>query len=126
MLTLDHRPVRYIQMAKKKQASRAKSFVRPTIPKEELAQLPALLKQQCGWEIKEFQHEALLALAAGKDVIAHAATGSGKTALFTALHLLPSLKGMVTICTSPLIALQNEQVCATLSVVVQALMSSLG
>ena len=43
---------------------------------------------------------------------AAAATGSGKTGVAAGPHLLPCMKGRVTIFTSPLIALQNEQVCA--------------
>lgn len=70
---------------KKPAAQRTKSFERPTVPDAELAQLPALIKKQCGWDVKDFQLEALIALAAGKDVIAHAPTGSGKTVMFSPL-----------------------------------------
>lgn len=60
--------------------------------------------------LTDFQIEALKGLAAGRDVILHAGTGSGKTAVIAALHMLDKTKGMVSFVVSPLIALQDEQV----------------
>lgn len=91
------------------------AFERPVISPEELATLPDILKEECGWEgeLRPFQASTLEELAAGRDVVLHSATGSGKTLTLAALHKLPSTKGMVTLCASPLIALQDEQVRAT-------------
>lgn len=78
-----------------------------------MEKLSEILKQDHGWtnDLRAFQLEALQAIAEGRDVIVHAATGSGKTAILAVLHLLPCTQGMVTLCVSPLIALQDEQVC---------------
>lgn len=45
-----------------------------------------------------------------QDVLLHAATGSGKTGIAAGPHLLPSMKGKVTIVISPLLSLHEEQV----------------
>lgn len=90
------------------------AFQRPIITEEDVAEIVGILKTRCGWSeaaLRDFQKEALEALAAGRDVLLQAATGSGKTLVLAALHLLPSTEGMVTLCASPLIALQDEQVC---------------
>ncbi|KAE9407458.1 hypothetical protein BT96DRAFT_1039472 [Gymnopus androsaceus JB14] len=59
--------------------------------------------------LKPFQRQATIAQLQGKDVIVHAPTGSGKTAIVAGLHAHPSCMGKVTFVVSPLIALQNKQ-----------------
>ena len=88
----------------------ASSFARPTLTTEDLSALPSIIEKHCRWPLRDFQIQALTALGRGEDVVVHAGTGSGKTAILAGLHLLPKTKGMVTLCSSPLIALQNEQV----------------
>lgn len=80
---------------------------------QELKQLPELIKKNnAGWKdgTKDFQLQAIRAQALGQDVLVHAATGSGKTGIAAAPHLLPLSKGNVTLVISPLLALQDEQV----------------
>ena len=45
-----------------------------------------------------------------KDLLLHAATGSGKTGIAAGPHLLLSSKGKVTLFVSPLLALHDQQV----------------
>ena len=47
------------------------------------------------------------------DVVVHAGTGLGKTAVVAGPHMHPSSKGKVTLMVSPLIALHDEQVSTT-------------
>ncbi|EJD36808.1 P-loop containing nucleoside triphosphate hydrolase protein [Auricularia subglabra TFB-10046 SS5] len=65
-----------------------------------------------GWEheLREMQVTAALAQVDGDDVLVHAATGMGKTAIVAAPHAFPQNKGRVTLFISPLIALQEEMV----------------
>ncbi|KAE9385324.1 P-loop containing nucleoside triphosphate hydrolase protein [Gymnopus androsaceus JB14] len=60
--------------------------------------------------LRDFQINAIQHLLCGKDVLVHAGTGSGKTAIVAGPHVHPSSKGKVSIMVSPLIALQDEQV----------------
>lgn len=69
-----------------------------------------MLQARCGWSLTDFQIKSLEGLAAGKDVVLHAGTGSGKTAVIAALHMLAKTEGMISFVVSPLIALQDEQV----------------
>jgi len=54
--------------------------------------------------------EAIEAQLKLEDVIVHAGTGLGKTAIVAGPHMHPSSKGKVTLMVSPLIALHDEQV----------------
>jgi superfamily II DNA helicase RecQ len=80
----------------------------------EIELLPDLIKTNyTGWKdgAKLFQLSAIVAQVRGTDVLLQAATGSGKTGIAAAPHLLPSNKGKVTLFVSPLLVLQEEQVC---------------
>ncbi|EJD45440.1 P-loop containing nucleoside triphosphate hydrolase protein, partial [Auricularia subglabra TFB-10046 SS5] len=70
------------------------------------------MKTQLGWkhELREMQVNAALAQVEGNDVLVHAATGMGKTAIVAAPHSFPQNKGRITLFISPLIALQEEMV----------------
>lgn len=59
---------------------------------------------------KDFQLKAILAQLKRRDVLVHAGTGAGKTAIAAGPHTHPSCKDKVTIMVSPLIALHDEQV----------------
>lgn len=60
--------------------------------------------------LRPFQRQAIEAFLLGKDVLVHAGTGAGKTAIAAGPHAHPSAKGKVTLLVSPLIALHDEQV----------------
>ncbi|KAI0308862.1 P-loop containing nucleoside triphosphate hydrolase protein [Amylostereum chailletii] len=84
-----------------------------TTREAELKQLPDLVKKHFKtWftGAKPFQIDSMKAQVMGKDVLIHAATGSGKTGIAAGPHLLESNRGRVTLVISPLIALHNEQV----------------
>ncbi|TFK65151.1 P-loop containing nucleoside triphosphate hydrolase protein [Pluteus cervinus] len=85
---------------------------RSKITEEDLEELSTTIKEHFGWEndLRSFQYEAIKAQLLRKDVIVHAGTGSGKTAIAAGPHAHKKSEGMVTIMVSPLIALQNEQV----------------
>ncbi|EJD46861.1 P-loop containing nucleoside triphosphate hydrolase protein [Auricularia subglabra TFB-10046 SS5] len=72
----------------------------------------AKMKESFAWEHepRPMQVKAGLAQLDGQDVIVHAPTGMGKTAIVAAPHALPQNKGRVTLLVSPLIALQEEMV----------------
>lgn len=81
----------------------------------EIELLPELIKTNyVNWSngAKSFQLDAMCAQLRGQDVMIHAATGSGKTGIAAAPHLLPSSKGKVTIVISPILALQDKQASA--------------
>lgn len=83
----------------------------------ELETLPNLIKEKLTtWKdgARPFQIEGMRAQVLWKDLLIHAATGSGKTGIAAGPHLLPSSKGKVTIFVSPLLALYDEQVCGLL------------
>lgn len=75
-----------------------------------LKDFQGLFKTRTGHTPKPFQIEAVLAQVTQKDVVVHAGTGSGKTAIAAGPHLLPKSKGRVSILVSPLLALHEEQV----------------
>jgi superfamily II DNA helicase RecQ len=82
---------------------------------KELEQLPSLIKQKFKkWTngARDFQLACMRAQVLKKDVLLQAATGSGKTGIAAGPHLLPSSKGKVTLVVSPLLVLEEEQVCA--------------
>ncbi|KIM45740.1 hypothetical protein M413DRAFT_430484 [Hebeloma cylindrosporum] len=95
-----------------KRTSRLSNAQREAIGKE-IDLLPDLIKANyTSWKdgAKGFQLVAIAAQVRGTDVLLQAATGSGKTGIAAAPHLLPSSKGKVTLFVSPLLALQEEQV----------------
>jgi len=61
-------------------------------------------------EPRPFQLDAIKAQLLRQDVLIHAGTGSGKTAVAAGPHAHEKAKGMVTFMISPLIALQDEQI----------------
>ncbi|KAF8168387.1 hypothetical protein B0H34DRAFT_623205, partial [Crassisporium funariophilum] len=58
----------------------------------------------------EFQLDAIKAQLLQKDVLIHAGTGSGKTAVAAGPYAHEATEGMVTFLVSPLISLQEERV----------------
>lgn len=80
---------------------------------EDFKDLGEKIKAGFKWEHlpREYQIDAIRAQLLRKDVLFHAGTGSGKTAVAAGPHALKETKGMVTIMISPLIVLQEEQVC---------------
>lgn len=85
---------------------------RPKVAATDIETVSNLIQSKCEWPagLRDFQRDALASLGNGRDVIVHAGTGCGKTAIFAGLHLLPEVSGMFSIIISPLIALQNKQV----------------
>jgi superfamily II helicase len=80
---------------------------------KELETLPDLIKEKfTTWTngAHSFQMECMKAQVLQKDLLLHAATGSGKTGIAAGPHLLPSSKGKVTLFVSPLLALHDQQV----------------
>lgn len=89
---------------------------RPTewaVSDEELKEISSRMKTAFEWTDKEphdFQVEAGRAQCRGRDVLIHARTGIGKTAVVAAPYAFKQNKHRVTIFVSPLIALQEEMV----------------
>lgn len=93
-------------------SSRLTDKQREAIQKE-VDRLPELVRENYkSWSngAKAFQLECMAAQVLHRDVLLHAATGSGKTGIAAGPHLLPSSKGKVTIVVSPLLSLHDEQV----------------
>jgi superfamily II DNA helicase RecQ len=69
------------------------------------------MKKAFNWEHtpRAFQMSAISAQLQRKDVLIHAGTGYGKTAIAAGPHAHPRMKGKVTFLVSPLIALQEDQ-----------------
>lgn len=82
------------------------------LTEKDLEALDQIIKDTFQWEHapREFQMNAICAQLLRKDVLIHAGTGSGKTAVAAGPHAHPAVKGLVTFMVSPLIALQEEQV----------------
>ncbi|KAF5338579.1 hypothetical protein D9758_016970 [Tetrapyrgos nigripes] len=93
-----------------KVANAQPKFQRPTFSAKDIESLPTKVEEVLGKPLRSFQIRALEAQLSQKDVVVHAGTGSGKTAIAAGPHCHEKSKGMVTILVSPLIALQNEQV----------------
>jgi superfamily II DNA or RNA helicase len=80
---------------------------------KEVETLPDLIKEKfTTWtnSAHSFQIECMKAQVLQKDLLLHAATGSGKTGIAAGPHLLLSSKGKVTLFVSPLLALHDQQV----------------
>ena len=83
---------------------------RVPLTNQQLRGLPEVLATSFGYEPREFQTRAIAAQLQRKDVVVHAGTGFGKTAIAAGPHFHESGKGGVTLVISPLIALHDEQV----------------
>ncbi|KAJ6484651.1 P-loop containing nucleoside triphosphate hydrolase protein [Mycena sanguinolenta] len=81
------------------------------LTKTELRGLENDIKAKFQWEhtVKAHQLEAIIGQLQMRDVLVHAGTGSGKTAIAAGPHAHASSKGKVTLMISPLIALHDEQ-----------------
>ena len=81
----------------------------------DLKDIAQKVKEKFKWDHKpcRFKLNAIVAQLKCKDVLIHAGTGSGKTAVAAGPHAHEKMKGKVTFMTSLLIALQNEQVSKT-------------
>jgi ATP-dependent helicase YprA (DUF1998 family) len=79
----------------------------------DLKNIAQKIKEKFEWNHKPrpFQVDAIVAQLKREDVLIHAGTGSGKTAVAAGPHAHEKMKGKVTFMISPLIALQDEQVC---------------
>lgn len=84
---------------------------RESLSDNELEGLDDLVRKKFNkpYTLKPFQRQATIAQLQGKDIIVHAPTGSGKTAIVAGPHAHPNCAGKVTFVVSPLIALQNKQ-----------------
>lgn len=84
----------------------------PGLTEKDLEGLDQIVKDAFQWEHapREFQLNAIRAQLLRQNVLIHAGTGSGKTAVAAGPHAHPAAKGLVTFMVSPLIALQEEQV----------------
>ncbi|KAL1674687.1 P-loop containing nucleoside triphosphate hydrolase protein [Schizophyllum commune] len=91
-------------------SARAPRPSRAALTADELRGLPDVLAASFGYEPREFQTKAIGAQLQRKDVLVHAGTGFGKTAIAAGPHFHESAKGGVTLMISPLIALHDEQV----------------
>ncbi|KAJ3523707.1 hypothetical protein NMY22_g11325 [Coprinellus aureogranulatus] len=96
------------QKTKPNEIGETATFVPPQ--DEDLQDFGENFKKKAGFELKPFQLAAAKYQLQRRDVVVHAGTGSGKTAIVAAPHCHPSAEGMLTILVSPLLALQNEQV----------------
>ncbi|KAF5313671.1 hypothetical protein D9611_010068 [Ephemerocybe angulata] len=104
--------LRLLRKPSKSTALKARAKPSVPVPDEELEDLAQAMKDTFKWEHspREFQVKAVKAQLQRKDVLIHAGTGLGKTAVAAGPHAHKSSKGKVTIMVSPLIALQEEQV----------------
>lgn len=92
--------------------SSMKETPRKVCTEQDLDKLEDMLSDKFEWEHspRPFQLEAIKAQLKGLDVLVHAGTGQGKTAIAAGPHAHPSAKGKVTLMVSPLIALHDEMV----------------
>jgi superfamily II DNA helicase RecQ len=107
-------------LRKKKQTFRprvtpAVPNARKPVPANELEGIAENMKTRFNWDhdAREYQIAAVKAQLQMKDVVVHAGTGMGKTAIAAGPHAHPSSEGKVTLMISPLIALHEEQVSTT-------------
>lgn len=78
----------------------------------DLKDIAQKVKEKFKWdhEPRPFQVDAIVAQLKREDVLIHAGTGSGKTAVAAGPHAHEKMQGKVTFMILPLIALQDEQV----------------
>lgn len=84
----------------------------PGVKEDDLANFDQKICEKFKWPHtpQKFQLNAITSQLLRKDVLVHAGTGFGKTAIAAGPHAHEKAKGMVTFVVSPLIALQEEQV----------------
>ncbi|KXN82723.1 ATP-dependent DNA helicase RecQ [Leucoagaricus sp. SymC.cos] len=77
----------------------------------ELQDIETQIQEKFQWEHtpRPFQVEAIKAILQRKDVLIHAGTGMGKTAVAAGAFAVTQTEGMVAFVVSPLIVLQQEQ-----------------
>jgi len=82
------------------------------VKEDDLANFGQKIREKFRWPHtpRKFQLDAITSQLLRKDVVVHAGTGFGKTAIAAGPHAHEKAKGMVTFVVSPLIALQEEQV----------------
>jgi ATP-dependent helicase YprA (DUF1998 family) len=113
-LTLNTHPPQKNKMVKKKEKPRRPNLSRTWkgLKPKDLTDISQKIKDVFKWkhEPRPFQIDAVAAQLKCEDVLIHAGTGSGKTAIAAGPHAHEKTKGMVTFMISPLIVLQEEQV----------------
>lgn len=82
------------------------------LKEDDLANFDQTIREKFKWPHtpRQFQLDAITSQLLRKDVVVHAGTGFGKTAIAAGPHAHEKARGMVTFVISPLIALQEEQV----------------
>ena len=82
------------------------------VKEDDLTDFDQIIKENFKWPHtpRKFQLDAITSQLLRKDVVVHAGTGFGKTAIAAGPHAHEKTRGMVTFVVSPLIALQEEQV----------------
>ncbi|KII93221.1 hypothetical protein PLICRDRAFT_171000 [Plicaturopsis crispa FD-325 SS-3] len=103
----------FTRRAEKRRSSqeRKESLPKKTpLTAKDLDGLGELVKNKFGlkYNLRQFQLDAIEAQLMQKDVLVHAGTGLGKTAIAAGPHAHPSAEGKVTIMVSPLLALHDE------------------
>jgi superfamily II DNA helicase RecQ len=87
-----------------------KSFEPEPCSDKDLEGFQDTLSEKWGFSPRSYQMKGIIAQLKRQDVLIHAGTGMGKTAVAAGPHAHPSAKGRVTIMVSPLIALHDEMV----------------
>ncbi|KAJ3574267.1 hypothetical protein NP233_g1884 [Leucocoprinus birnbaumii] len=84
----------------------------PGVASIDVKEVEAILQEKFQWKHvpRPFQTAAIIAQLQRNDVLLHAGTGMGKTAVAAGPYGHPQAEGMTTFFVSPLIALQEEQV----------------
>lgn len=77
---------------------------------EDLEGFEQTLTDLWGFAPRSYQMQAICAQLKREDVLVHAGTGLGKTAIAAGPHAHPSAIGKVTLMVSPLLALHDEMV----------------
>lgn len=95
---------------KKLAKPRKKAFEPTHVSKSDLEGLQVLLTEKWGFSPRSYQMDGIIAQLKRQDVLIHAGTGMGKTAVAAGPHMLTCNYGRVTLMVSPLIALHDEMV----------------
>ncbi|KAJ2916958.1 hypothetical protein MD484_g3436, partial [Candolleomyces efflorescens] len=99
-------------LSRKQHPPQAGKLPQLSLSEERLSALGEIIKEKFKWKHtpRPFQLEAIRGLLQRRDVLVHAGTGFGKTAIVAGAYALEEVTGKVTLLVSPLIALQEEQV----------------